>query len=269
MSCRTALWPIVLASLPAWASAQAMALHTTTGGELGIQLSDYRYEEDLNGSFFMSLKGSKLGLVGSYTQALDRGAYWSVDARYANGNNHYASASTGQASSNPDEYTEARITAGRDVDFGAQVLSLYTGLGTRYLRSDLRGYTSTGHVGYRRSSHYIYLPLGLTHRFRLNSEARWSTTLEYDHLLQGTQMSYLTDVTGYTSDLKNRQRKGHGLRLNLAYETSSWSASVFYHYWNIANSDLGTFTSPGVIYTGYEPHNVTREVGLQLRYRFR
>jgi len=65
------------------------------------------------------------------------------------------------------------------------------------------------------------------------------------------------------------EHKGHGLRLNLAYETSSWSASVFYRYWDIADSETGTCTSPSVVYTGYEPHNVTREVGLQLRYRFR
>lgn len=268
MSRRTVLCTLMLAGLPALAHAQGMPLKTTTGIEIGGQLSQYSYEEEVNNSFFMSLKGSKIGLVGSYTRALEGGVYWGVDGRFAAGNNHYKSASTGEASHNPDHYTDARLTAGRDIELGSQVLSLYSGLGTRYLKSDLRGYSTTGAVGYRRSSHYLYLPLGVTHRFRLSDQARWATTLEYDHLIEGTQKSYLTDVAGYTSDLKNQQNKGHGLRLNLAYETATWSVGMFYQAWNIDDSEMGTYTSTTTVYTGYEPRNTTREVGVQIRYRF-
>ena len=114
----------------------------------------------------------------------------------------------------------------------------------------------------------LYLPLGVTHRFRLSEQARWATTLEYDHLIEGTQKSYMTDIVGYTSDLENQQNKGRGLRLNLAYETTTWSAGVFYHQWNIADSEMGTFTSTTAVYSGYEPKNTTREIGVQLKYRF-
>jgi len=103
--------------------------------------------------------------------------------------------------------------------------------------------------------------------------ARFVTTLEYDYLIEGRQKSYTTDIVGgsltYTSDLTNLQRSGHGLRLGLAYETRHWSLSIFHHMWNIARSDDGTYTSTSLVHTGYEPHNITRETGLLLRYHFR
>lgn len=250
--------------------AQGMPLKTTTGSEIGIQISGYKYEEDVNGSFFMSLQGNKVGVTGSFTQAYEDDWYWGGDARFANGHTDYQSASTGTKSANPDFYLDARLTVGRDFETGQQVLSPYAGLGYRYLNNDLRGYSSTGAVGYRRTSSYIYIPIGVTHRFRVSNDARFATTFEYDYLLQGIQRSYMTDITsaGNNTDLDNLQRNGHGLRLNLAYETPRWSAGVFYHYWNIADSEIGTYTRPGFVLSGYEPHNITREVGVQVKYRF-
>ncbi|MDP3628332.1 MAG: hypothetical protein Q8S12_17245 [Hydrogenophaga sp.] len=261
----------MLVSLGTAASAQGLPLQTTTGAEIGIQVSSYRYEEDRNGSFFMSLDGKKLGLSGSFTQTYGDRWFWGGDARYASGNADYASASTGSKSANPDSYVDARLTFGRDFDVGDQVLAPYTGLGYRYLSSDLRGYSTTGAAGYRRTSNYIYLPLGVTHRFRMGPDARFATTFEYDYLLQGMQRSYMTDIPsgGYDRDLNNLQRRGYGLRLDMAYETDRWSAGVFYHYWNIADSDIGVYTAPGLVYSGYEPHNITREAGVQVKVRFR
>jgi hypothetical protein len=43
----------------------------------------------------------------------------------------------------------------------------YAGLGFRYLYNDLRGTSSTGAIGYRRESHYFYVPLGVTLRVPL------------------------------------------------------------------------------------------------------
>lgn len=269
MSYRITLGSLVLASLPAFASAQDLPLQTTTGFDLGIQLSDYKYEEDDQGKYFMSLQGRKLGMIGSYTRAYASRWYWSFDGRYASGRSDYDSAGSGKASGTPERYLDARITAGRDFDVHTQLISLYAGLGSRSLVHDWNGRTSVGHWGYRRTSHYLYLPLGITHRFRIDSQSRWSTALEYDHLLEGTQRSYLSDVPGYASDLENRQNKGHGLRLNLAYETLRWSAGVFYHSWDIADSEKATFRlSGGQVFSGYEPHNITTEIGLQLKYRF-
>jgi len=261
----TALVLLVLANTPAPAHAQSMSLLTSSGGELGIQISKYKYDEEVNGSFFMSTEGDKLGLTGSFTIAFDGNWYISGDGRYASGLVNYTG--SGTKGSNPDVLTELRVVAGQDFDFGDYLLSPYAGFGVRSLSNDLRGYTSTGAAGYRRESSYTYLPLGLTHRLLWGAQSRISTSLEYDHFVGGQQTSYTTDV-GAVNNLKNSQKKGFGARVNMAYETGEWSAGFFYNYWNIQDSDVSSFTTPPVVFAAIEPHNTTREFGIQFRYRF-
>ena len=260
---------LVLAGFLVPAHADNLSLKTISGFDIGGQISSYKYEEtDPNGNFFMSLEGSKIGATGSYTRALNNNWYWMADGRFAAGSTNYTSAATGSKGSNPDRYLDLRFLVGRDCEVGNYVLTPFAGAGYRTLYNDLTGYTSTGNIGYRRTSRYAYLPLGLTHRFHVNDQARVATTLEYDYLLEGTQRSYTTDISGYTSDLVNTQRNGYGLRLNVAYETMPWSVGVFYHYWNIQDSDVGTYTDATRVYSGIEPRNTTKEVGIQIRYRF-
>jgi hypothetical protein len=250
--------------------AQSIAVRTATGISAGIQISSYKYQEtDANNGFFMSLEGGKLGAIGTVTQALGDNWYIVGDARFAGGNANYTSVNTGSKGGNPDRYLDLRFLAGKDFEPGGIVLSPFSGLGYRTLYSDLTGYTSTGAVGYRRASRYTYIPLGMTHRFKVNDQARISTTLEYDYLFEGNQRSYMTDIAGNTGDLDNSQRNGYGLRLNMTYETVNWSVGAFYHFWNIQDSDLGTYTDATLIHVAYEPHNTTTELGVQLKYNFR
>lgn len=256
-----------LSMAPMLSQAQNLSNRTTTGLDLGIALSKYHYEEDVNNSYFMSLDGKKLAAVGKYTRTFASQMFWNVDGRFANGALDYDSAGSGSKNGNPDWYVEFRGTIGRDFIVGDQVLAPYVGLGMRYLMNDLRGQTTTGAAGYRRSSTYIYLPLGLTHRFGAGEGGRIATTLEYDALLVGTQRSYMTDINGYTSDLVNTQHNGHGLRFNVAYERANWSIAAFWQTWDIAKSDTAYFTSNNALYSGYEPHNTTQEVGVQIKWR--
>lgn len=256
------------ASLCVAVQAQGLPLHTVTSTEIGLQLSGYRYEEDDKGAFFMALDGRKLGITLNDTRELDDDWFMGGELRYAGGNVDYTSASSGNKGANADSYLDFRFTLGRDFRVGQQLLAPFGGLGYRYLNNDLRGYSTTGAAGYRRTSNYAYLPLGLTHRAMVAPSARFATTIEYDYLIQGIQRSYMTDL-GYNDDLYNTQRNGHGLRMSLAYETEHWSAGVFYHYWNIQDSDVGVYTSSSTAYSAYEPHNITREIGLQLKFRFR
>ena len=260
-----ALVLLILANSPAPAYAQSMSLLTSSGGELGIQISKYNYNEEVNGSFFMSTEGDKIGLTGGFTMAFEGNWYISGDGRYAFGYVNYTG--SGTKGSNPDVLTELRVTAGQDFDLGSYLLSPYAGVGVRSLFNDLRGSTSTGAAGYRRYSSYTYLPLGLTHRFLWGAQSRVSTSLEYDYFVEGQQISYTTDV-GATNDLKDSQKKGFGARVNVAYETAEWSAGFFYNYWNIQDSDVSSFTAPPVVFAAIEPHNMTREFGIQFRYRF-
>jgi hypothetical protein len=256
---------IVLATVSALAHAQDMSLRTSDGSELGVQISNYRYEEKVNGNFFMSNEGAKFGFTGSLTSTLADDWYVTGDARYAFGNVNYTGSGTKTA--NPDQLLELRITAGRDFEAAGYLLSPYAGLGVRALSNDLRGSTSTGAAGYRRDSRYTYLPLGVTHRFHAGAQSRVSTSLEYDVFIEGYQLSHTTDF-GAATDLKNSQKKGYGMRLNVAYETAQWSAGIFFHYWDIEDSEPSTYLDPPFIKTAIEPHNTTNEVGVQLKYRF-
>lgn len=265
----TATCIIALSTFPALVNAQQISPRTTNGGDIGLQISDYKFEADRDGVFDKSREGKKIGLTGSFNQALENNWYWGGDARYASGNTVFTSATRGTNSANPESYLDMRITVGKDLEFWGNVLSPYTGFGHRTLTDDTSNYTDTGRIVYREKSVYLYVPIGLTHRFRLGSQSRFSTSVEYDYLLEGTQISYWTNIVGYTSDLYTTQRKGFGGRLSFAYETVTWSATLFYHYWNIQDSDLGNYTDSLLnIYSDITPHNITKEVGVQIKFRF-
>ncbi len=262
------LIPLALA-LPPLVQAQGLALNTVTGSELGLQLFGQSYDAQRDGSSELAMESRKLGVAGSFTQVLADGWYWGGDGRYAWGATNYTSAARGRNSANPETLAEVRVIGGRDFDFGTQLWSPYAGLGYRSIDSRLKGYTDTGYVSPSRIGNLVYLPVGITHRLRLDQGARLSTTLEGDYVLGGTQTTRYTDIAGYVSDLNVTQKKGYGARLSLAYETANWSTGVFLHYWNLQESEPGTYASSTTVYTATEAGNTTREVGLQLKYRFR
>jgi hypothetical protein len=249
------------------AHADNLPLKTLNGVELGVQFSNYKYEERVNGNFFMSNEGSKFGLIGNITRALNENWYLVGDGRYASGSVNYTG--SGTKGGNPDVLIELRLTAGRDFVYGNYLLFPYAGLGYRNLANDLRGTSSTGANGYRRESTYTYFPLGLTHRFILDEQSRISSSLEYDYLIEGTQISRLSDTQAGSNDIRNAQKNGFGIRFNTNYETLRWSFGVFYQFWNIGDSDIAIVTLNGTpIGTGMEPKNSTNELGVQFKYRF-
>jgi len=217
----------------------------------------------------MSLTGAKIGMDLHITKALPNDQFIRGDLRYAYGTVDYNSNDTGSASGEPDMYIEVRGLFGKDWVVKEAVLSAYTGLGYRYLFNDGRGVTSAGYGGYRRESNYIYLPLGIIHRRALKDLARLESTLEYDQLLSGTQISSLSDVPGY-SDATNSQNSGYGLKLSFMYRKNIWAVGPYLHYWNIAESDVVAEIKNSVP-TGYglvEPKNNTVEFGLMASQQF-
>ena len=245
--------------------AESQTLQTRTGNEIGLSLGSYRYQEP----GIMSLKGAKIGLDMRVTRELAGGPFLRGDFRYAFGAVDYASNGTGSASGNQDWYIEGRVLIGKDLLFSRSVYALYTGLGYRYLFNDARGITSTGAAGYRRESNYFYLPVGFDHRLSLNDQARLVSTLEYDHLLAGTQISRLSDAGLGFNDITNKQSKGYGLKLNVTYERNNWGIGPYAHYWNISQSDTALLFQNGVpVGIGWEPNNNTVEFGLKASQRF-
>jgi len=247
----------------------AISLKTETGFEVGLQMSDYYYQEnEIASEKFMDQSGLKFGLTLGLNAAMSYGFFMSGDLRFAYSDNDYWSAPTGDVEGfGEDILGEARFLVGKDfisenkliVPF-AFGLSPYVGIGYRNLHNDSSDTVVAGLHGYRRTSEYIYAPIGLTARFRVTDTSRLSLTAEYDGLLQGNQKSCLSDVNPALPDVDNEQESGRGARGSLMYETKSWSVGPFVEYWNV-NQSVETAG-------WYEPHNYTLEYGAQVRVRF-
>jgi hypothetical protein len=234
---------------------------TRPGWELGAQIAGYHYEEP----DFVKIFGARTGIVGAYTFTGPGGLFSRIDARGSYGRLRYESNGTGTQDHIPDSILEARAVIGSDFRAGGRIaLSPYFGLGYRYLYDDLRGYSSTGGVGYRRYSNYLYAPLGLTTRIRVGD---WvlAPTVEGDLFIRGRQVSKLSDTGLGYMDATNRQDKGYGYRYSFMVEKDRWAFGGWTHYWHIKDSDVQPI---GLGRAGREPENWTSESGIEVRYRF-
>jgi len=254
-----ALLAAISTAVSAQGAAQSNPLLTLPGWEAGGQFAEYQYEEPS----FAKLTGDRIGVAGAYTST---GAllYTRIDLRASYGSLDYQG--SGTLGNVPDWIFETRAVFGKDFLTAAGVaLSPYIGLGYRYLYNDVRGRTSTGAIGYRRHSNYVYAPMGLT--VRINAGSNWAIapTIEYDVFLTGRQVSKLSDTSLGFSDLTNKQAKGRGYRAYLMLENERWAFGPWAHYWKIEQSDIRPV---GLGFIGLEPANRTRDYGVEVRYRF-
>jgi hypothetical protein len=227
----------------------------------------------------MSSTGGKMGLDLRATKAWQNALFIRGELRYAFGTVDYNG--SGNASGEPDWYIEARGLVGKDWAIGDALLSPYTGFGYRYLLNDARGIScvgSTCYFGYRRESNYFYWPIGIVLSGALNDQARWVSTVEYDQLLAGKQISRLSDggaAAGY-SDVTNNQSSGYGLKLSVMYQRNNWAIGPYAHYWNIGESDwvplyqygIPKLDANGRPLGGVEPQNNTVEFGFKANQQF-
>ena len=86
-------------------------------------------------------------------------------------------------------------------------------------------------------SQYLYVPVGLTARFRTGERWVVAPTVEYDVFLSGRQESQLSDTGIGYSDASNTQKHGYGYRAYLMLENGHWAFGPWLHYWNIKDSD--------------------------------
>lgn len=244
-----------------------LSLKTRDSIEVGLQNYWYKYEEKVHDAFFMSNTGTKYGVSLTGTKNLGDDYYIIGDARYATGDVNYESASgTGRVS---DDMYELRTLVGKEALVENYLLSSYIGAGYRCLNNDLR---DLGSGGYRRTSKYLYIPIGVMHRFKVDYYSRISSSIEYDYFAWGEQKSYMSDISPAVAaifgDPVNKQKHGYGVRLNTAYEQNNWSIGVFFNYWNIGDSEKNYYIDPPFLVTITEPKNETKELGLQIKYRF-
>jgi len=270
--CAKAFWYLIVTLSCGKAFAIDGGLQTRSGHEFAASVSSYLYEEP---SLRMSTKGDKMGITHIGTATLERDWFVKGESRIVLGSVDYTG--SGFQAGVPDWYVEVRGLLGKDIPSGGGIFSPYVGFGYRYLFNDLRGYSSSGAIGYRRESNYFYIPLGITHRFDLGDSARLATTLEFDRFVSGEQVSKLSDLVGHggytvASDISNSQNEGWGFRADVMYEMADWSFGPFLILWQIGTSDsvLKSLTQHGVTkwYIFTEPANRTNEYGLSLRTRF-
>jgi hypothetical protein len=252
--------------------AEGASLKKSNGNEFELSVSSYRYEEP---SLGMSNMGDKFGVNHLGTKALNGDWFIKDDVRFAHGSVDYAG--SGFQPSTPDLYLDARGMVGRDIQMGNSMFSPFTGIGYRFLYNDLRGFSSTGALGYRRESNYLYIPIGLTHRYVLDDSAVLATTFEFDKFLTGKQLTRLSDLSGYSgysgvTDVVNRQSGGFGFRADMLYEMSDWAFGPFIHIWHIDKSDtaLRLMLCDGTVRwcALTEPQNRTAEFGMRMRFRY-
>lgn len=261
---KIALTAALLAAVSTGAVAQGTApanpLLTRPGWEVGAQVSKYHYEEPN----FAKFDGNRGGIVGAYNFTNAAHVYNRIDGRVSYGSLKYQG--SGTLEDVPDWIFEARAVLGKDFLVSDSVaVSPYIGFGYRYLYNDFRGYSSTGAVGYQRYSTYVYVPLGLTARFRTGERWVIAPTVEYDAFVSGRQYSQLTDTGIGYSDASNTQKHGYGYRAYLMLENGRWAFGPWLQYWKIGDSDSVPI---GLGYTAMEPANWTREYGVEVRYRF-
>jgi hypothetical protein len=246
------------------------ALLTGTNNQLGLTISAYQYKEPAPD---VVINAPLVGLDYTGTYAFANDWFVRADARYAYGPAKYNG--SGTQNNIPYSYYDVRGLFGYDFSFselGGFVLAPYTGIAYRYLFDNQGGQTSSGSSSYNRESNYVYLPLGITHRMKMDGNHQLETVLEYDHLIQGTQVSHLSQASSYLSDVTNQQYRGYGLRLSSMYYVDAWSFGPYVNYWNIQDSNRisQSVVVNGTRYTStwYEPANTTLELGLKLAYSF-
>lgn len=254
------------------AHAAGAGVRTSGGHEFGLSVSSYRYEEP---SVQMSNKGDKFGIYHFGTMLLEGDWFIKDDLRFAFGNVDYVG--SGYQAGAPDWYIDARGLLGRDLPLGNAIYSPFIGIGYRFLFNDLRGYSSTGAIGYRRESNYLYVPIGLTHRFSLDESAVLATTLEFDKFVGGKQVTRLSDLSGYSgysgvTDVENRQKNGFGFRAELLYEMKDLAFGPFINLWRVNESDVVVRFMPcngaARLCDLSEPQNRTAEFGLRMRFKY-
>jgi len=242
--------------------------------DIGPEMYSFKYEEP----GIMEEKGIFYGVRLGYTirdwlpaspkkSQSDGGTMFRMEGRLAKGLVDYDGETldgTPVKANNIDDFAfEGRLLLGGDILSGDTLNTLYGGIGYRYLNDDSSIYAG----GYERESNYLYVPLG--YQFDSSHQIGWSFGFgaEFDFFIAGIQRSHLSNAGLY--DIDNRQNSGYGYRASIRFQHKSKGAifviEPFFRYWNIEESEI---EYAGYDYYGLEPANNTREIGVQLFWKY-
>ena len=244
------------------------AEHTSSGFEVGLQLSHITYKEP----GLMRESGFMYGAIASY-QRLGHAVMGKVDGTLSYGEVEYVgSLSDGTPltiRNIKDTMFEVRGVIGpTDFVYKSSYYLPYIGLGYRYLYDG----ADVGPGGYQREANYLYIPLGFEGAPFTRGAWSFGFTVEYDIFLRGKQCSYLSDVDRGFNNVENEQNSGYGYRASLRFGRSRARDIIiepFYKYWKIDESSVSTLTHYGTpIAYLVEPDNHSKEIGVRFILRF-
>ncbi len=271
----------LLLALAVCAVLPAYAQDKKNNYSIAYETSSYGYKEPL-GLHHMELKGRMSGVVFDYigrsaftTKEVDANdpSFLALQLRYMQGDTNYdgwlvytpgPTYVQHYCPDIPNYYLEGRLTAGGVYEVGSAVeFWPYLGIAGRYLVNKLN--EDPANTGYRRTSTYIYAPVGATAKIKLPSEWAISLNGEYDIFINGKQQSRLSDINPAFPDLNHTQTRGYGVRtsakLSKDFKHIGVFAEPFFRYWHIRKSNIDTY--------GYlEPDNETHESGLKIGVTF-
>ena len=236
--------------------------------EIGVFISDYSYEETMDGNFLMQDKATTLGVraaVSTYKKDLT----WKLDGSFQYANMSYTSNGTGSLKGSDDFIFEIRGIVSDSIPLcsGVNILP-FVGMGYQYLIDDAQGMqTTTGHYGYLRMQSYLYSPIGIEiNNIQLTQTWTMALKFEYDLFFHGANTTDLRSVG--LPKLKFEQNKGNGLRASIRFTTQQLAVEPFIKYWRVEQSDSVVFNDNGTLYEFYEPDNTTAEFGVSFLYIF-
>lgn len=233
---------------------------------LGVTQHRESYKEyDTAGGPFMKEDARMVGIKAQLEHKLSRDTKAVYSASYLVGESDYTGAYHG------DPYGSLMVSGiGRNLfeltgeyklkpaawnQFGMGI-----GMGYRRLTDNLQ---EGGPGGYKRTNELLYASVGIERDFKINS---WVITpaLKYKHLIKGKQTM---DVFG---GVPLEQDKGKGSELSLKIEHTNADGSglliePFVRMWDIKESKPTHLIGPWYL---VEPHNKTKEIGVDLSWRF-
>lgn len=242
-----------------------------TNFELGLETYQETYQEFVDGSKFMQEKATMVGVTSAVTARFADAHAIRVSARYAQGRSDYTGAyqgnSYGSLTSDGQgrNTTEVRATYQYHGALGGLPVMPSLGIGYRKLKDRL---DESGPGGYRRENTLTFAALGLETTLPLGTSWTMTPKAGYNYVINGKQRSYIGNT------LVNKQKSGHGFDVSADFGTKinsqmDLSITPFFRYWRMADSESATVSfSDGSYMVGYEPHNKTKEVGINLTMTF-
>jgi len=284
-------------------------LNTPTGSEVNFGMGHYTYVEP--GTAKISIHGQKFSGGYTGTFSLNENQHWFVQAGVQGFMGHttydgwcspylitpestspngyaldFGDSTPCSENGDKDWYLKTRGLVGKDFIGRKWGWSPTTGVGVRYLSNG-----TTDVAGYR-TDNYLYIPIGLSARTRIESLRLLSLNVEYDRLIRGWQTTRDSNLGGgdfpatptapaFTldgfSNISFEQHSGYALRASAKYHVSRhWSVEPAFIQWHVnaspVNYETATFTVRQITVQqqlgAYEPLNRTSEFVMKLGFHF-